>query len=74
MSNDNIPDDENHPVPFQLALEGTKDPYGLIVAELRKMADGREEYRKFLYTSKWIKNIWRAAADMIEESHKSSIK
>jgi hypothetical protein len=30
------------------------------------MAAGIGPYRQFTYTSPWIKNIWSAAADLLE--------
>ncbi len=40
-----------------------------VAAQLRAMAAGAAPYARFTYTSPWIKNIWRAAADMLDPPH-----
>lgn len=48
-------------------LEAVEQTSELIAKELRLMAAAQgKEYKKFTYTSPWIKNIWSAAADIIE--------
>lgn len=54
--------DENLPRALQGVAEGKK----LVALELRRMAKGEEPYRRFTYTSYWIKNVWRAAADLLD--------
>jgi hypothetical protein len=45
----------------------------IIAAELRLMAAGDDRYSRFTYMSPWIKNIWNAAADIIEEQCKNRL-
>lgn len=45
----------------------------IIAAELRLMAAGEDRYSRFTYMSPWIKNIWNAAADIIDDLHKSRL-
>jgi hypothetical protein len=41
----------------------------LVAAELRDMAEAaRPDYRQFSATDPWIRNLWRAAADFLEEA------
>lgn len=63
-------DDTEEKDPMQAGLEGAADTPAIIAAELRLMAVGDDRYHRFTYISPWIKNIWNAAADIIEESHK----
>ena len=40
----------------------------ILVKELRDMATAATtDYRQFAYIPPWIRNIWHAAADMLEE-------
>ncbi len=38
-----------------------------VAKELRQMANGFGDYNCFAGVSPWIKNIWHAAADLLEE-------
>ncbi len=58
--------------PFKEALKGVADTPETLVEELRAMAEGQGEYSRFLYISPWIKGIWNAAADWIENSNRGS--
>lgn len=66
MTNDN---DEKEPL--QAGLDVVPDSPMIIAAELRLMAAGDDRYSRFTYMSPWIKNIWSAAADIIEEQYKN---
>lgn len=59
-------DDEDHSDSLQAGLDAVKDTPAVIAAELRLMAAGEDRYSRFTYMSPWIKNIWSAAADIIE--------
>lgn len=52
------------------ALASVEEGREYIVQELRAMAAAEREYKRFTYMSKWVKNIWNAAADIIEGSDK----
>jgi len=60
-------DDDNKKSPFDIGLEGAANAPEIIVEELRMMAAGEDRYQRFTYISPWIKNIWNAAADIIED-------
>lgn len=64
MTNDN---DEDGAI--GAALEAVEDGPLHIAHELRLMADAAPPYARFTYMSPMVKNIWRAAADFLEESH-----
>lgn len=49
------------------ALEGARNPKEAVADELRKMIAGEGEYKCFTYTSPRIKNVWAAAADLLDE-------
>lgn len=68
MTNDN---DEKEPL--QAGLDAVPDSPMIIAAELRLMAAGDDRYSRFTYMSPWIKNIWNAAADIIEEQCKNRL-
>lgn len=68
MTNDNEEKD-----PMQAGLEGAANSPAIIAAELRLMAAGDDRYSRFTYMSPWIKNIWYAAADIIESSYKNKL-
>lgn len=68
MTNDNEEQD-----PMQAGLLGAANSPEIIAAELRLMAAGDDRYSRFTYMSPWIKNIWNAAADIIEDLHKSQM-
>lgn len=68
MTNDNEEQE-----PMQAGLEGAANSPAIIAAELRLMAAGEDRYSRFTYMSPWIKNIWNAAADIIEDLHKSRL-
>jgi hypothetical protein len=38
-----------------------------LARELRQMAAASGKYKRFTYLSPWVKNVWNAAADVIEE-------
>jgi hypothetical protein len=65
MTNDNKKD------PMRAGLEGAANTPEIIAAELRLMASGEDRYTRFTYMSPWIKNIWNAAADIIEDAYKN---
>lgn len=58
--------DDDKKNPMRAGLEGAANTPEIIAAELRMMAAGEDLYHRFTYTSPWIKNIWNAAADIIE--------
>lgn len=58
---------------MQAGLEGAANSPAIIAAELRLMAAGEDQYSRFTYMSPWIKNIWNAAADIIEDLHKRQL-
>lgn len=66
-------DDNDEKEPMQAGLEAVPNSPAIIVAELRLMAAGDDRYSRFTYISPWIKNIWNAAADIIEDLHKKSL-
>lgn len=66
-------DDNKEKEPMQAGLEGAANSPAIIAAELRLMATGDDRYSRFTYMSPWIKNIWNAAADIIEDLHKKSL-
>ncbi len=68
MANDNEEKD-----PLQAGLDAVPDSPMIIAAELRLMAAGDDRYSRFTYMSPWIKNIWNAAADIIEEHCKNRL-
>lgn len=68
MTNDNEEQE-----PMQAGLEGAANSPAIIAAELRLMAAGEDRYSRFTYMSPWIKNIWNAAADIIEDLHKRQL-
>ncbi|MEJ0063501.1 MAG: hypothetical protein WDO70_09995 [Alphaproteobacteria bacterium] len=50
------------------ALRETVDGPAVIARELRLMAAAKDDiYKRFRTASPWIKNVWHAAADMLEE-------
>lgn len=69
MTNDN----EEQKDPLQTGLDAVADSPMIIAAELRLMAAGDDRYSRFTYMSPWIKNIWNAAADIIEEQYKNRL-
>lgn len=68
MANDNEEKD-----PMRAGLKGATNSPEIIAAELRLMAAGDDRYERFTYISPWIKNIWNAAADIIEDAYKSKL-
>lgn len=58
--------DDDKETPLQAGLEAAANSPESIAAELRLMAAGDDRYSRFTYMSPWIKNIWNAAADIIE--------
>jgi len=73
--NDNFFNDENDDdlTPMQAGLQGVADSGKLIAEQLRMMAAGDAQYKRFTYISPWIKNIWNAAADIIEETERRKL-
>ncbi len=65
--------DEQNMDPMQAGLEGAAQAPSLIAKQLRMMAAGEAQYQRFTYMSPWIKNIWNAAADIIEDCHKKNL-
>lgn len=65
--------DDDKETPLQAGLEAAANSPEIIAAELRLMAAGDDRYSRFTYTSPWIKNIWNAAADIIEGMNKQAI-
>lgn len=61
---------DNKKSPFDIGLEGAAHAPEVIAEELRMMAAGEDRYQRFTYISPWIKNIWNAAADIIEDLNK----
>lgn len=66
-------DDDSKVIPFQAGLDGAANSAEIIAAELRLMAAGDDRYSRFTYMSPWIKNIWNAAADIIEDMNKKNL-
>ncbi len=66
-------DENDKKEPMQAGLDAVPDSPAIIAAELRLMALGDDRYSRFIYMSPWIKNIWNAAADIIEDLHKKSL-
>lgn len=58
---------------FQEGLNSVTDTAETLVAALRAMAAGEGEYSRFQYVSPWIRNIWRAAADWIEQTNRGHV-
>lgn len=59
---------------LQSGLEAVEQTSEFIAKELRMMAAGQgENYRRFTYVSPWIKNIWAAAADILEDRGRKNI-
>lgn len=60
--------------PLESGLEGVSSSASVIAAELRLMAAGEGNYSRLSdEVSPWIKNIWSAAADMIERAYKTKL-
>lgn len=60
--------------PLESSLEGVSISASIIAMELRLMASGEGDYSKLSdEASPWIRNIWRAAADMIESAYKAKL-
>lgn len=59
--------DNDKPDPLASGLSGLDAGPHHIAAELRLMADGQGRYSRFALVTPSIKNIWRAAADMLED-------
>jgi hypothetical protein len=53
---------------LQAALERVPNASEIIVRELRMMAAGEAQYDIPAFVSPWVKNVWQAAADIIEHS------
>lgn len=66
-----IDDEDTHPM--QDALASVPDSSKVIAKELRMMAAGEGRYQRFTYISPWIKNIWNAAADIIEDYERQKL-
>lgn len=64
---------DNKKSPLRAGLDGAANTPEVIAAELRLMAAGDDLYSRFTYTSPWIKNIWNAAADIIEGMNKQAM-
>jgi hypothetical protein len=65
---DEYEDNKNEANKFLVAaLTGLEQAPFVIARELRHMADAAPPYSCFTYTSPGIKNVWRAAADLLEE-------
>lgn len=67
MTNDNEKDDA-----IESALKAVPDGPLHIAQELRQMADAEPPYTRFTYMSPMVKNVWRAAADFLEQSHRGA--
>lgn len=65
--------DDNKKTLLQSGLESVENTPAIIAAELRLMAAGDDRYSRFTYMSPWIKNIWNAAADIIEDLHRKNL-
>lgn len=65
-------DDENFN-PMQDALDSVPEASKTVARELRMMAAGEDRYQRFTYISPWIKNIWNAAADIIEDYERQKL-
>lgn len=59
--------------PMQDALDSLPDASKTVAKELRMMAAGEDRYQRFTYISPWIKNIWNAAADIIEDYERQKL-
>lgn len=58
---------------LQTGLDAVPDSPLIIAAELRLMATADDRYSRLACMSPWIKNIWNAAADIIEEQYKNRL-
>ena len=58
----------DHKARMARAIEGAQNPQKAVADELRKMVAGEGEYKCFTYTSPRIKNVWMAAADLLDEA------
>ncbi|HBR68086.1 MAG TPA: hypothetical protein DEA55_01790 [Rhodospirillaceae bacterium] len=59
--------------PMQEALDSVPNASKVVAKELRMMAAGEDRYQRFTYISPWIKNIWNAAADIIEDYERQKL-
>ena len=59
-------DDEKPLYPRDAALLQVPKTKQCIARELRLMARGEGGYRRLTHTSPWTKNVWRAAAELLE--------
>ena len=60
MSNDNASE------PLLRALRGTRHASSSVALELRRMADGVYPYGRFKDISPMIRNVWYAAAELLD--------
>lgn len=54
---------------IETALESVPDGPLHIAHELRLMANAEPPYTRFTYMSPMVKNVWRAAAEILEQAH-----
>lgn len=54
---------------IETALKAVPDGPLHVARELRRMADAEPPYTRFTYMSPMVKNVWRAAADILEDQH-----
>lgn len=54
--------------PHLTALEGGQNSPAVVAAELRLMAAGDDRYGDLADAPRWVKAVWVAAADIIEQS------
>jgi hypothetical protein len=50
-----------------LALNAIPETRNLVAEELRAMGEAAGRYAQFANIDPWIRNIWSAAADLLEE-------
>lgn len=64
-----IADDDS----IEQALNAVTQTQQHIIQQLRRMAAGDFQYQSLLFVSPEIKNIWNAAADIIETNYKHQL-
>lgn len=59
--------------PLETAYESIPDAPKTIAHQLHMMAAGKTQYGILIFASPWIKNIWNAAADIIEDYERQNM-
>lgn len=61
-------DNNDHDNIMKVAIESVSDGPLHIAYELRRMANAEQPYTRFSYMSPAIKNVWMAAAEILEKT------